>query len=262
MQTKFTRTKGEAPQFVAYYRVSTQKQGRSGLGMEAQRECVAAHVEAARGSVLNEYTETESGKSDERPALAQALREAKAAGATLIVAKLDRLSRSVRFIHELKESGAQFVACDLPDFCTLTVGIYATFAQHEREQISKRTKAALDAKRARVGEWRVSNLTDERRAAGAASTRLNSFRNERTRRALAFIHEAQKGGEWGGLSLRAKAELLEAAGHATPKGLTFSAVQVSRLEAKMPAYVEALQAELKQAQTKAKAKRKAKSEAA
>lgn len=262
MQTKFTRTKGEAPQFVAYYRVSTQKQGRSGLGIEAQRECVAAHVEAAQGVVLNEYTETESGKNDQRPKLLKALREARAAGAVLIVAKLDRLSRSARFVHALKESGAQFLACDLPDFNTLTVGIFATVNQHTREQISANTKAALDAKRARVGEWRVSNLTDEARAAGTASTRSNSLVSENTWRALAFIHEARKGGGWDGLSLRAKAELLEAAGHATPQGLTFSAVQVSRLEAKMPAYVEALQGALKQAQDKAKAKRKTKTQAA
>jgi DNA invertase Pin-like site-specific DNA recombinase len=260
MQTKFTRTKGEAAQFIAYYRVSTQKQGRSGLGMEAQRECVAAHVEAARGVVLNEYTETESGKSEFRPELLRALHEAKTTGAVLIVAKLDRLSRSVRFIYELKESGVQFVACDLPDFNTLTVGIIAAFAQHEREQISKRTKAALDAKRARVGEWRSGNLTDEARTKGHAKNRLKSRLNMKARAAAMYLHSINQRGE--ALSLRAKADLLNAAGFETPKKCSYNAVQVSRLEAKMPEYIEAFNAELKQAQDKAKAKRKAKTQAA
>lgn len=235
---KFNRAKGQAPAFVAYYRVSTQRQGRSGLGLEAQTACVGAHIEAARGVLVGEFTEVESGKRDERPQLRKALGAARAAGAVLIVAKLDRLSRSVRFIHELKESGVQFVACDLPDFNTLTLGIFATFAQHERERISERTKAALDAKREREGEWRVSNLTETAREKGHERNRFEALRNLSTRQAAAFVLEAWEGPSWHGLSLRAKAERLNDAGFQTPKGGAFSAAQVSRLEARIEQYGE------------------------
>ena len=236
--TKFSRSKGQAPAFVAYYRVSTQRQGRSGLGLEAQTACVASHIEAARGVLVAAFTEVESGNRDERPELRKALQAARSAGAVLIVAKLDRLSRSVRFIHELKESGVQFVACDLPDFNTLTLGIFATFAQHERERISERTKAALDAKRQALGEWRVSNLSEAARTKGHERNRFEALRNSSTRQAAAFVLEAWEGPSWHALSLRAKAERLNAGGFLTPKGGAFTAVQVSRLEARCKQYGE------------------------
>ena len=133
--------------FVAYYRVSTAKQGRSGLGLEAQRASVQAYLRDGR--IVAEYVEVESGKRDDRPKLAQAIAHAQREGATLIIAKLDRLARSVAFIFALRDSGAKFIACDMPEANTLTIGLLAAMAQHERELISERTKAALAAKKAR-----------------------------------------------------------------------------------------------------------------
>jgi len=134
--------------YIAYCRVSTTRQGQSGLGLEAQQAAVQAFV-ASRGVIAQEFIEVESGKKDTRPQLAAALAAAKATGATLLIAKLDRLSRNVGFIFALRDSGVDFVACDLPDANTLTIGIFATVAQHERELISQRTTAALGALRAR-----------------------------------------------------------------------------------------------------------------
>ncbi len=133
--------------YVAYYRVSTEQQGRSGLGLEAQRAAVLAFV-GDRG-LLGEHTDIESGKHAERPALKRALAEARRADATLIIAKLDRLARNVAFIANLMESGVRFVAVDMPQANPLTLHIMAAFAQHEREAISQRTKAALAAAKAR-----------------------------------------------------------------------------------------------------------------
>lgn len=133
--------------YVAYFRVSTARQGRSGLGLDAQRQAVQAHIGGAR--VVGEFTEVESGKHRNRPELAKALRLAKAMGAKLIVAKLDRLSRNAAFLLTLRDSGADFVAADMPDANTLTIGILAVVAQAEREAISKRTKEALAAAKRR-----------------------------------------------------------------------------------------------------------------
>lgn len=134
---------------VAYYRVSTAAQGRSGLGLEAQRAAVA-DVCASRGlEIIAEFTEVESGKRADRPELSEALRRSKVTGATLVVAKLDRLSRSVAFLSTLQDSGAQFIAADMPEANELTVHILAAVAQAERKAISTRTKEALRAAKAR-----------------------------------------------------------------------------------------------------------------
>jgi DNA invertase Pin-like site-specific DNA recombinase len=135
--------------FVAYYRVSTDRQGRSGLGLEAQRDSVRHHLLLENGSLVVEFVEVESGKRNDRPQLALALAAAKKAKATLIIAKLDRLARNVYFISGLMESGVDFVAADNPHANRLMIHMLAAFAEHEREQISNRTKGALAAAKAR-----------------------------------------------------------------------------------------------------------------
>ena len=134
---------------VPYYRVSTQRQGRSGLGLDAQRAAIEAYRVQQRAEIVKEFKEIESGKDNERPALAKALHLAKVTGATLVIAKFDRLSRNAAFLLTLRDSGAKFVAADMPEANTLTVGIMALVAQHEREAISRRTKEALKAAKAR-----------------------------------------------------------------------------------------------------------------
>ena len=153
--------------YVAYYRVSTDKQGKSGLGLEAQREAVTRV--AGKLPILAEYTEVESGKKHtNRPRLAEALEHARKLKAALLIAKLDRLARNVHFISGLMESGVEFVAADLPQANRLTVHIMAAFAEHEREAISTRTKDALQAAKARgtkLGNPRWSESIARARAA-------------------------------------------------------------------------------------------------
>jgi DNA invertase Pin-like site-specific DNA recombinase len=152
--------------FVAYYRVSTSRQGLSGLGLEAQRQAVASYVHGA--SLLAEFQEIESGKNDSRPQLAAALDVCRKNKATLVIAKLDRLSRDVHFISGLMKTGVEFVAVDMPAANKLTVHVLAAVAEHEREAISQRTKAALQAAKARgtrLGNPRWSESIDRARAA-------------------------------------------------------------------------------------------------
>src|SRR5882672_10623889 len=117
--------------FVAYVRVSTDKQGSSGLGLEAQREAVARYVGAAGGMIVASFEEIESGKKNDRPQIAAALAVSRARHATLIIAKLDRLARNVAFISSLMESGVDFVAVDNPHATRLTIHILAAVAEHE-----------------------------------------------------------------------------------------------------------------------------------
>src|SRR5690606_21557632 len=124
---------------VVYMRVSTARQGRSGLGLEAQQAAIDAFVRERGAEVLQMFTEVENGKRDKRPELERALHLAKVTGATLIIANLDRLSRNAAFLLTLRDSGVRFVAVDMPDANELTVGIMALVAEQEREAISKRT---------------------------------------------------------------------------------------------------------------------------
>src|SRR3954469_9367606 len=135
--------------FVAYYRVSTAKQGASGLGLEAQQDAVRAHLNGGSWQLVAEVVEVESGKRNDRPKLAEALRLCRLHGATLIIAKLDRLARNVAFISNLMESGVEFTAVDFPQANRLTVHILAAVAEHEAKAISTRTKDALAAAKAR-----------------------------------------------------------------------------------------------------------------
>jgi DNA invertase Pin-like site-specific DNA recombinase len=141
-----------ADKYVAYYRVSTQRQGRSGLGLEAQREAVRALVDRNGGRLLEEITEVESGKRSDRPELHRAIRRAKVSGARLIIAKLDRLSRNASFLLHLRDSGVRFIAADLPTADETVVGIMAVIAQRERELIAQRTKEALAVARKRLAK--------------------------------------------------------------------------------------------------------------
>jgi DNA invertase Pin-like site-specific DNA recombinase len=136
--------------FVSYLRVSTPRQGRSGLGIAAQREAVRHFVVSRVGELSSlEYVEVEIGKRNDRPELQKALKRCRLIRAMLVVAKLDRLSRNAAFLMTLRDSGVEFVAADLPEANTMTVGVMAVVAQHQREAISARTKAALAAAKAR-----------------------------------------------------------------------------------------------------------------
>lgn len=136
-------------QFVAYYRVSTDRQGRSGLGLEAQREAVHNFLGQRPHTLIAEMVEVESGRNADRPQLAEAFALCRLHRATLIIAKLDRLARSVAFVSNILESGVDFVAADFPEANRLTIHILSAVAEHEARMISERTKAALGAARAR-----------------------------------------------------------------------------------------------------------------
>lgn len=140
-------------QFVTYFRVSTQRQGASGLGLEAQKSAVESFLNGGHWEVIGSFTEVETGKGsnalDKRPQLRSAIDQCKKTGARLLIAKLDRLARNVHFISGLKESGVKFVAADMPDATDLLVNIMAAVAQQEAEVISRRTKDALAAAKAR-----------------------------------------------------------------------------------------------------------------
>lgn len=135
--------------FVSYFRVSTSKQGQSGLGLDAQRQAVTAFLNGGRWTVLSEFVEIESGRKSDRPQLAAAIAAAKKSKATLIVAKLDRLARNLHFLSGLMESGVEFLAVDNPTANRLTVQILAAVAEDEARRISERTKAALASAKAR-----------------------------------------------------------------------------------------------------------------
>jgi DNA invertase Pin-like site-specific DNA recombinase len=210
---------GMSQRFVAYKRVSTKRQGASGLGLEAQRKAIDDLVESRGAVLLARFTEVESGKLADRPELAKALHLAKVTGATLLIAKLDRLSRNAAFLLTLRDSGVRFVAADMPEANDLTVGIMALVAEQEREAISRRTREALAAAKARG--VRLGNPN------GAAALRRAGRGGEALRQAVArnadqfaedlreVVEDVRAGGA---TSLRAMAAEMNARGILTRRG--------------------------------------------
>ena len=210
---------------VAYYRVSTAKQGQSGLGLEAQQAAVLVHARSQGLELATEYTEIETGtRKRRRPQLEAALEQTKRLGGVLLIAKLDRLARNVAVVAALMESGVRFVAVDMPEADNLTIHVMAAVAEREAQLISSRTKAALGARKARgLKLGRAENLTPEARLAGAMATRTRAIRDMRTVAAYGQALRTQ------GLSLRAVAAQFEVHGFKTRQGGPWTAVQVKRV---------------------------------
>jgi DNA invertase Pin-like site-specific DNA recombinase len=207
--------------YISYYRVSTEKQGVSGLGLEAQREAVLNYIKPE--NIFSEFTEIESGRKKDRPILDEALRLCKELDGTLVIAKLDRLARNVAFVSALLESGVKFLCCDMPSANELTIHIYSAIAQDEAKRISIRTKEALQVKKSqgfRLGS--PQNLTNEARIKGVQAMRLKAQLNENNQRAKAFINHLTG-------TLKEKAKQLNQNGFRTSKNKSFNPMQVKRL---------------------------------
>jgi DNA invertase Pin-like site-specific DNA recombinase len=215
-------------QIVSYIRVSTQKQGSSGLGLEAQRSAIEAFCRAEGCTILAEFQEIESGRKNDRPELKKALAFAKKHKATLLIAKLDRLARNVAFVANLMEGNVEFRAADMPQASSLILHVMSAFAQFEAEAISNRTKAALKAYTARGGKLGGSrpecrNLTNGARRKGAATVKAKAVA------AYADVMPTVQRLRDDGFSLNAIVERLDRDGKTLRNGNPWNAMQVSRV---------------------------------
>jgi DNA invertase Pin-like site-specific DNA recombinase len=220
---------------VVYYRVSTARQGASGLGLEAQRVAVEALCTSRGWSIIAPpFQEVESGKRSDRPELLKALEQAKLTGARLVIAKLDRLSRDATFLLTLQDSGVRFVAADMPDANDLTVGIMALVARQERQAISRRTKEALAIAKARgVRLGNPNGAAAFRRAGkgtGAAIAAVSANATSRADQLRPVIQRLQAGGV---ASLGGLAAALNEEGILTPRGGRWHASSVRNLMARL-----------------------------
>jgi DNA invertase Pin-like site-specific DNA recombinase len=225
-----------AADIIGYLRVSTKRQGESGLGLEGQKTAVETHARQIGARIAAWYTEVETGKREDRPELARALAHARRSKALLTVAKLDRLARNVAFTSALMRAGVDFVACDNPHANKLTIHILAAIAEHEAEQISQRTKAALAVAKAkgvklgsaRPGHWnrhekaRLEGAKKGAKLAGEVATLKASEAYTDLLPVVRKLHAE-------GLSLREIAARLNAEGHTTRRGRPWNPVQVSRV---------------------------------
>ncbi|HMG66461.1 MAG TPA: recombinase family protein [Chitinophagaceae bacterium] len=211
--------------YVAYYRVSTNKQE---YGVDAQRTAVRNFSGCTDGSCIEkEFVEIESGRNNKRVALQEALDHCKKHKCTLIISKLDRLSRNVAFLFNLQDAGVNFHCVDLPKLDTLTLGIFATFAQFEAERISIRTKEALAARKAKGLKKRVvNNLTKERIKAGHAAIKENARNAKEVVQTVDQIKDKRKS-NW---TYRAIADYLNKKDFTTRGGTKFNAIQVQRID--------------------------------
>jgi DNA invertase Pin-like site-specific DNA recombinase len=216
--------------YIAYLRVSTQKQGQSGLGLEAQQEAVARFLRSG-DIVMQTFVEIESGKNTDRPQLGAAMAACRHTGARLLIAKLDRLARDVAFIAALMKSDVRFTAADMPDADPFRLHIEAAIAEEEARKISARTKAALAAARARgtvLGGFRGRHLTAAERALG--TQRANSKKAAAAHaRALAVMPVIEQARQAGASTLAAVAAALNAQGLATVQGGVWHPAQVQRV---------------------------------
>jgi len=216
--------------FVSYLRVSTDRQGKSGLGLEAQRKAVADHV-AGKGEIAAEYVEIESGKKNDRPQLARALAEAKRIGAVLLIAKLDRLARNVAFIANLLEAGVEIAAADMPEANRFLLHVMAAVAEHEAQAISDRTRVALAAAKARgvaLG-WAMPGRAGEQRNAARKGAERNAHKADQyAGNVLPVIRQIAARGA----SLRQIADELNTRGIKTARGGLWYAATVRNILAR------------------------------
>jgi DNA invertase Pin-like site-specific DNA recombinase len=209
--------------FVAYYRVSTDRQGKSGLGLEAQQTAVRDYLNGGSWQLVAEHTEVETGKRADRPELLKALEACRRNRAKLVIAKLDRLSRNLAFIATLMDSGVEFIAVDNPHANKLTVHILAAVAEHEREMISERTKAALAAAKARGTRLGNPRLAE---AAERAVESLKAAAGQFAANVLPVIRELQRAGI---ISHNRIAAALNDRGVPTARGGRWTHVQVGNV---------------------------------
>lgn len=217
--------------FIAYYRVSTNRQGQSGLGLEAQKDAVRRYI-LNNGELVAEYTEVESGRKNDRPELMKAINHSRGIGGTLAIAKLDRLARNVAFTSALMESGTNFLACDNPEANRLTIHILAAVAQAEAETISARTVAALAAYKARGGKLGSHHPRCKRigvLAASKGSTMGGEAMRQSAIRASQHVQPTIIGLRGQGKSFRAIATFLNSEGFVTRQGKQWNAIQVKRI---------------------------------
>ncbi len=209
--------------FVSYYRVSTDKQGLQGNGIEAQKQSVARYLASLDCEHLGSFEEVESGANNRRPMLKAAMQLAKSKKAILLIAKLDRLSRNAAFLLQLQDSGVDFVACDMPNADKLSVGIIALLAQRERELISERTKAGLAVAKSRGSK--LGNPNPES-ALQKAQQVIQERKQDFAQAALKSIREIQ---ETGIATLNRIADCMNKRGEKTPRGGLWTATAVKRV---------------------------------
>ena len=219
--------------YVTYHRVSTTKQGVSGLGLESQQQVVSGYLNANGGNLVAEFTEVMSGKKDNRPELEKALRKCRLTGATLLIAKLDRLSRNRSFLMSLQDSKIKFVCVDMPEANHFTIGMMACMADYESQMISERTIAALKVAKARGVKLGNPNLAEIRNTdtakATAAKTEQAQERNADVRETINEMVGAMPTEQRNGVSLRTLASLLNDAGYKTARGKAWGPTSVSRV---------------------------------
>lgn len=218
--------------FVAYYRVSTARQGRSGLGLQAQEQAVRSYLTGGGCTLVAEVTEIESGKRSDRPKLAEALRLCRLHRATLVIARLCRLSRDASFLLGLERSGVPFIAADMPGATPFTVGVMAAVAEHEGRMISERTRAALAAARARGVVLGGDGANLARDGVKGREVSLRVRQEQAARRAADIIAVIDSLGD--DLSLRKIASALNDRCIPAPRGGTWSSPQVKRITDRRP----------------------------
>ncbi|HEV8066560.1 MAG TPA: recombinase family protein [Planctomycetaceae bacterium] len=221
---------------IAYYRVSTKQQGKSGLGLEGQQSALQQFAQSNKATIVATYQEIESGKRSDRPELAKAISHAKRSKAVLVVAKLDRLSRNVAFLSRLMESGVEFTAVDNPHANRFSVHILSCVAEFEAQQISDRTKMALQAAKvrgvklgsARPGHW---DGREQQRLAGTrkASAVAAQVHRQSADDAYGDLYATMKELRASGQTFRQIASQLNQQGHSTRNGKEWNASQVLRV---------------------------------
>lgn len=227
-----------ATRFVSYRRVSTTRQGKSGLGLDSQREAIRSHLAGSPGELLAEFTEIESGRRCDRPELAKALAACRLHRATLVIAKLDRLARNVAFISALMDSGVEFVATDMPAASRLTLHMLAAVAENEARMISERTRGALAAAKRRgtkLGGFKGRCATDaDRQRAAAAKTALANSRARDLAETIKAI-QAEGVASYSAIATRLNAMKIPTTGNPTGGETSWHRAQVRRVLARLSA---------------------------